>query len=104
LGAVSGGVAEPVLETGVEGNGVERHLDADRGGELGANPAHAFSSGAFALGAFPFDHEDVFASGAGEVVGDAGAYDACSDDDYVSGLHCVNATRSGLLSAVNGAL
>ena len=87
LRAIVAGVSEAVFEGGVKGDGVERHLDVDGGGELGTDAAHTLAGGAFALGGFAFNYQRAFASGFREVIGDAGADDASAYDGYFCGLH-----------------
>jgi|SRR5579871_4618099 len=83
LRAISGWMSEGCFEVAKKRNGVERHLNADRRGELGPDTAHAFSGGAFALGGFALQDHDVAAAGGCELVGDAGSDNAAADDDYV---------------------
>ena len=87
LGAVVARVAEALFETGIEGDGVERHLDVDRRRELSADAAHALAGGSLALGVLALDDEDVLAAGGDEVAGDAGADNASADEDDVCGVH-----------------
>jgi len=87
LRTLFGRIAEALVKGGVKRDGVKRHLDVDRGGELGADAAHALSGGPLALGGLALDDENVFAAGSGEVVGDAGADDSAADDDDFCALH-----------------
>src|SRR5205085_835029 len=61
LRPISARISEPFLKTRVEGNGVEGHLDVDRGCELGPDPAHALPGCAYASGALALEYETVSA-------------------------------------------
>ena len=66
----------------VKRDGVQRHLNVRRGGELRAHSAHALAGRAFALMRFALDDQHVAATCFGQVPGDAGADDAAANDDY----------------------
>jgi hypothetical protein len=71
------------VEGAEEGDGVHRHADVDRRGELRADAAHALPGGALALAGFPFDDQNVGASRFRQVIRDAGTYDSAADDDDI---------------------
>ena len=56
-------------------------------GELRPHSAHALAGGTLALGGFALEHQNVFASGGGQVIGNARADDPSADDDDFRGLH-----------------
>ena len=87
LRAIIAGEAEALFEAGVKRDGIERHLDADRSRELGADPAHAFAGGSFTGRGFAFDDQNVRASIGRKVIGNAGANDAGSNDHDICALH-----------------
>jgi hypothetical protein len=89
-------MSQALLERGVEGDGVERHADVHRSGELGAHASHAFAGGALALVGLALDDQHVFAAGGGEVPGDAGAHDAAADDDHVRCVHAASRRTAAL--------
>jgi hypothetical protein len=78
-GRVAGGLLKPVQE----GDGVQRHLDIDVGGELRAHAAHALAGRPEALACLALDHEHVLHPSLGEMKGDAGTNDARAYDDDV---------------------
>ena len=90
LRAVTAGLAQALVELGVKTDGVERHLDVWRSGELRTHSTHALAGGTFALVRFALDDEDVAAAGVGEIPGDAGADDSSADNDDVCGFHDEN--------------
>ncbi len=71
LGPVVSGISEAVVETGIKGDGIERHLNIDWSGELGPHAAHALARGTFALRGFALDHQHVITTCRGQVVGNA---------------------------------
>src|SRR6202035_3304588 len=89
LRAIPGRMPHHLIELIEERDGVERHLDALRGGELCAHAAHALAGGAFSLMGFTFQDEDVGAAGFGEVISDAGSDDAAADDNNIGRLQLI---------------
>jgi hypothetical protein len=87
LGPVVTGIAEAILEAGVERNRVQRHLNADRSRKLRPHAAHALARRSLALRRFALDHEHVAASLRREVIGDARADDPSTSDDDFRSLH-----------------
>lgn len=81
------GIAGSLFEARIERNRVQRHLDIHRRRELGPHSAHAFSGGSFALGRLAFQNHDIAATGASQVVGNAGADDSSANDYDVCRLH-----------------
>ena len=71
------------LKCGEDRDGVERHADVHRGGELRAHSAHALAGGSQALLAFALDHQHVAASRLREMPGDAGSHDAAADNYHI---------------------
>ena len=51
-----------LLEAGIKGNRVQRHLDVHGCRELGSHAAHALPRGSLALSAFPLDDQNVLAA------------------------------------------
>ena len=80
VGLISGGVARHLFEPCEEGYGVERHLNIDGRGELGADAARAFRSRPHTLLLFPLDDQNVRAARFREVVSDARTHDAAAYD------------------------
>src|SRR5262245_39540157 len=80
---VIGGVAGRLFKTREEVNRVERHLDVDRRGELGAHAAHALAGRTESLLLFAFDDQNVRAARFGKVICDARSDDSSPDDDTV---------------------
>jgi hypothetical protein len=72
-----------LLKVAEEGNRKERHPDIHGCGELRPYATHALPRGAFALAGFALQDDNVLAVRAGELIRDAGAYDAPTDDHYV---------------------
>ena len=87
LRPVAGGISHDFVERAEERDRVKRHPDVDGGGELSPHAAHALSGGTFTLVRFALDHQDVAASGLGQVVSDARTDDSTADDDDVRRLH-----------------
>ena len=83
LRAVARRVAHHFIEPAEERDGVHRHADVDRRGELGAHAAHALSGGSLTLRGFAFDHHHVAAPRFGQVIRDAGADNAAPDDNDI---------------------
>src|SRR5439155_13915129 len=87
LRPIAARIAKLLLESGVEGNGVERHLNVYRSGELGPHSSHALARGSLTWRRFPLDDQHVFASRSGQVISDARPDDSSADDDDVRCLH-----------------
>src|SRR5207248_3683760 len=83
LGTISRRMSKRLFEGGVEGNRVERHLDVDRCGELGAHSTHALAGGTLALRALTLEHQNVFASGSSEMIRNARSHNSAADNHYL---------------------
>src|SRR5438128_12587219 len=81
LRPVTGRMPYAILEAGVKGNRVERHLDVNWCRELRTHPAHTLAGGYLALCRFPLDDENAFPASSGQNVRKAGPDDACVCND-----------------------
>src|SRR5947209_19062735 len=86
LRAIPGRVPHHLVKRVEERDGVQRHLDALRGGELRPHAAHALSGGAFTLVRFALENEYVAATGFGQMIRDAGPDNAAADDNDIGRL------------------
>src|SRR2546425_11203146 len=78
---------QTLFEAGIKRNGVERHLDTGRGRELRPHPAHALACRSLALGRFPLDPQNIFASRGNQVIGNARANNPSANDDNFRCMH-----------------
>src|ERR1700736_188060 len=101
---VSRWFANLFLEAGEERNRVERHLDIHVRSKLGPDAAHALAGRAQALPGLALDYQDVGAAGARQVIGNARAYDACTDDDYVRVGHKTDESMLAMVGRPHSAI
>src|SRR5579864_3074965 len=87
LRTVVRGISKSLVEAGVKGDGIKRHLNVDWSGELGSHTAHTLARGTLALSRFPLNHQHVLTSGGSEVIGNAGTNNPSTDDDDFRSLH-----------------
>src|SRR5208337_4537659 len=80
---------KPLLEAGVKRNGVERHLDVDRSGELGAHSSHALAGRTLALMGFPLNQQHVAATSVSQMPRNARTHNTAADNHDIRCLHLV---------------
>ena len=71
LRPVVSGISELVVEAGIKRNGIKRHLNVNRRGELSSHPTHTLAGGTLALSRLPLDHQNVPTSRGGQMISDA---------------------------------